>query len=336
MKKYILTLILGLFTFISVGQTVIYTQGFETTNDWTISTTINNNNNYWVWGLGTAGATTGSCTHTGVASLQIWERRNNNWYANYYNWYANYYNWGTGGSTKTAAKTFNLSSIPMGSNVYFSYWVICKGEVNYDDLRVTINGSVYDGPLNNINNWQQRTINLTSFVGNSSVIVRFEWRNDGSVLGNPGARIDDISLYTDVNLPIELLSFDGSKKDDYNLLKWTTASENNNDYFTIERSEDGENWKIIDIVDGTGNSTSNINYSLIDDSHKNVINYYRLKQTDYDGKFELFEKIVGIDNRLSNKKVIKTTNLLGQDIDENYKGMVIDVYEDNTTSKRLQ
>jgi len=146
----------------------------------------------------------------------------------------------------------------------------------------------------------------------------------------------DFSISCNPALPIELLSFDGSKKDDYNLLKWTTASENKNDYFTIERSEDGENWEILDVIKGSGNSTSSINYNLIDDSFRNVINYYRLKQTDYDGKYELFEKIVVIDNRIKDKKVIKTTNLIGQEIDENYKGVVIDVYEDNTTSKRLQ
>ena len=138
-------------------------------------------------------------------------------------------------------------------------------------------------------------------------------------------------------LPIELTEFKGSSIG-YGriLIEWVTASESNNDYFTLERLDENKNVEVISTIKAMGTSFSSIIYNTYDyTANKNIV-YYRLKQTDFNGKFELFEKMIGIDNRLSNKKVIKTTNLLGQDIDENYKGMVIDVYEDNTTSKRLQ
>lgn len=86
-------------------------------------------------------------------------------------------------------------------------------------------------------------------------------------------------------LPIELLSFDGTYTSDGNLLKWITASEINNDYFVLERSSDGVNFVTIAKVKGAGNSTSNIDYSYLDVWASAGINYYRLKQIDFDGNF---------------------------------------------------
>lgn len=84
-------------------------------------------------------------------------------------------------------------------------------------------------------------------------------------------------------LPIELISFDALQNKNTVDLNWTTASEINNDYFTIERSPDAINWDEIATVNGAGNSTSTINYSETDNAPLNGINYYRLKQTNYDG-----------------------------------------------------
>ena len=85
-------------------------------------------------------------------------------------------------------------------------------------------------------------------------------------------------------LPIELMSFTASVKDGYVELNWATASELNNDYFDVERSFDGINFTSISKVDGAGNSTQTLNYSIVDDTPLTGISYYRLKQTDYDGK----------------------------------------------------
>ena len=87
---------------------------------------------------------------------------------------------------------------------------------------------------------------------------------------------------------IELLFFNAKLENNtYVDLTWSTASEINNDYFTIERSQNGVYFQEFDIVEGAGNSTHKINYSLIDRDPFDGISYYRLKQTDYDGKFEL-------------------------------------------------
>lgn len=85
-------------------------------------------------------------------------------------------------------------------------------------------------------------------------------------------------------LPIELLSFDAKPEGDHVLTKWSTASEINNDFFTLERSKDGADFEKLKNVPGAGNSDRILNYSETDESPLNGISYYRLKQTDFDGK----------------------------------------------------
>jgi hypothetical protein len=86
-------------------------------------------------------------------------------------------------------------------------------------------------------------------------------------------------------LPIELVSFDAKPTDNSVLVTWQTASEINNDYFTIEKSIDGENWTVVGEQDGAGNSTSLLSYQFLDRMPSNGLSFYRLKQTDFDGHF---------------------------------------------------
>lgn len=94
-------------------------------------------------------------------------------------------------------------------------------------------------------------------------------------------------------LPIELISFTGQCEDNSIHIAWTTISELNNDYFTIEKSTDAINWEIVGTKKGAGNSNQIINYDFIDETtYRNAdVIYYRLKQTDYNGKFEYFNPI---------------------------------------------
>jgi hypothetical protein len=75
-------------------------------------------------------------------------------------------------------------------------------------------------------------------------------------------------------------------------LKWSTATERNNDYFSIEHSLDGINWKLLTIVAGAGNSNELINYSFSPSGIKEDVSYCRLKQTDFNGQFNYSEIIV--------------------------------------------
>jgi hypothetical protein len=87
------------------------------------------------------------------------------------------------------------------------------------------------------------------------------------------------------SLPIELLNFHAEVLNKKVLLNWTTASEINNDYFTIERSKNNVEWTSIAQINGAGNSTTEIKYSSEDFPNETSIYYYRLKQTDFDGQF---------------------------------------------------
>ena len=95
-------------------------------------------------------------------------------------------------------------------------------------------------------------------------------------------------------LPIKLLYFDALPEDDNVKLSWSTATEINNDYFTVEKSIDGDNFFPIGNVSGSGNSTTTIQYSLDDNKPTYGISYYRLKQTDYDGAFS-FSDVVPVN-----------------------------------------
>ncbi len=88
-----------------------------------------------------------------------------------------------------------------------------------------------------------------------------------------------------VVLPIELMNFEVTKSVNSVLLNWQTTTEHNNDYFTIEKTLDGAVFQTIDIIDAAGNSNSTKSYKYTDKNPTDGISYYRLKQTDYDGKF---------------------------------------------------
>lgn len=89
-------------------------------------------------------------------------------------------------------------------------------------------------------------------------------------------------------LPIKLLSFNAKCDNGDMVISWTTASEQNNDFFEIQRSTDGVNYATIEVIDGAGNSNSTLYYSIKDDNAPATGAYYRLKQTDFNGQFEVF------------------------------------------------
>lgn len=89
-------------------------------------------------------------------------------------------------------------------------------------------------------------------------------------------------------LPIELISFTIACKDKQAEIKWSTASEINNDFFTIERSADAVNYAPVGTVPGVGNSSAVQNYSFMDTDPLSGTSFYRLKQTDFNGYTEMF------------------------------------------------
>ena len=88
-------------------------------------------------------------------------------------------------------------------------------------------------------------------------------------------------------LPIELIAFEAYCFEKEVHITWSTATETNNSYFTLERSTDNVNWTTASILPGAGNSNQLLNYSISDNPSFNPVDvlYYRLRQTDYNGEF---------------------------------------------------
>ena len=113
-------------------------------------------------------------------------------------------------------------------------------------------------------------------------------------------------------LPVELIAFDGRLKEKNVVLNWQSATEINNDFYTLERSLDGRNFEEIAIIKGQGTTYESQNYEYIDENPSFGVNYYRLTQTDFDGTFEVFDKIVAV-NYISDIKVDVRPNPVEQD-----------------------
>ena len=87
-------------------------------------------------------------------------------------------------------------------------------------------------------------------------------------------------------LPIELTSFQAEPQDQHVLVTWTTASEEDNDRFEIERSFDGSAFTTIGMIPGAGSSAHELHYSWPDETPIQGLNHYRLRQVDLDGHGE--------------------------------------------------
>jgi len=105
-------------------------------------------------------------------------------------------------------------------------------------------------------------------------------------------------------LPVELLSFTGEATSAGNLLKWETASEQNNDRFELERSSSaGSDFEKIATISGAGNSSSRLTYQSLDERPSVGTNFYRLKQIDTNGSVE-YSNIISIDYKSSGVVVL--------------------------------
>lgn len=116
-----------------------------------------------------------------------------------------------------------------------------------------------------------------------------------------------------ISLPISLSKFIATTKENYILINWTTSSEINNDYFTVERSVDGMYFEVAGTIKGAGNSTVNNEYSLQDFSPVKGKLFYKIKQTDFDGKSSYSTIIKTEFNKKTSGKVIVYPNPLTRD-----------------------
>lgn len=134
--------------------------------------------------------------------------------------------------------------------------------------------------------------------------------NTGVYVGLPYSGTAPEKGYIEINapLPVTLIDFTVTENNGKNLLHWTTETEVNSNYFTIERSSNGTDYKAIGTVAASGFSTAAVNYTYIDANALPGINYYRLIMVDKDNTME-YSKIISISGKKNQSTSIVNTYL---------------------------
>ena len=151
---------------------------------------------------------------------------------------------------------------------------------------------LYDGTKST---WVREEISLTAYKSAQNKL-RFQLNTDGSVTRD-GWFVDDIGIIIYEIVPVELKSFSAQTTNETVTLKWITASELNNKGFEIQRSPEivsspiERNWEPIGYLDGNGTSNELNYYSYTDNNPIQGKSFYRLKQIDLDGTYQIFDEI---------------------------------------------
>ncbi len=141
--------------------------------------------------------------------------------------------------------------------------------------------------------------NGTVFIDNTTIPSGFDSKGNNANLRinpNPAAYnpLTGCNICNTIPLPITLVYFRAAYVEGQVNLNWATASEEDNDYFTIEKSKDGVSFTEVTRIKGAGNSSGLLTYQSVDIAPYEGTSYYRLKQTDLDGKYS-YSRIVPVN-----------------------------------------
>lgn len=197
--------------------------------------------------------------------------------------------------------TFTGSNIPSGLYT-LQTTITCNNQAN----------SFYGLPLSGGSGTGTTTTN--PFIGNDGAAYQYTTHPDcqhatvqnlncnaiSVYIHGPGIPAQTVSCnYPIGSLPVELIDYTAKLEGGKVQLKWSTASESRNDYFTVYRSRDLEEWEIVAKVDGAGTTTQYSAYEINDAHPYEGIVYYKLTQTDMDGT-TLAKGIATVDNVTAN------------------------------------
>lgn len=221
-------------------------------------------------------------------------------------------------SIKTS-ETFEVGSINAGNQFSIDNdgMFISRGDIQaLDNTAITssrtliVIGDIESGNQLKINNGGETVITGNIVTGNNlksyeeelylfGDVTNGTYPSVEAILNDRDLEVNNKELYDLVQrllngglLPIVLDYFKATAtKSNFVLLEWGTFSEQNNDFFTLERSIDGKTFQIITTIEGAGSSNKKRSYSFEDTTPVEGMNYYRLKQTDFNGEFEYFKII---------------------------------------------
>jgi hypothetical protein len=216
----------------------------------------------------------------------------------------------------------NGSIIIVGPNGKISVYGDLTNKNNSDavtiDGSITVDGNFYNG-------------NGGEVIGVGSIQVDGNFTGTGTTFGYVNNTIPPGSTVFYGALPVELLYFNYTMNNSSVTLNWATASEINNDYFTLEKSINGITYTELDKVAGSGNSNRSTAYLFTDDNPTKGTSYYRLKQTDYDGKYEYIAYLSCVNNTSYTFSYIFTNPIVDNNLKLTIKGESgnyrIDVYD---------
>jgi hypothetical protein len=219
-------------------------------------------------------------------------------------------------SSRLEGSVIPLAHPQLGSSTNYlnRYWLIEPVGITNPNYNVSFSYGITDatGPENtlypakfNTGGWQTPTgSGSLAMIGTGSVntaLRTFSWNG-----------LIDFSEFTGLGngspLPIELLSFDATMEGSEVQLNWTTASEINNAWFEVERSQDAVHFKSILKQAGAGNSSLMKHYSDKDKYPFDGVSYYRLKQTDFNGSYS-YSEIVPVQFDANNLLLVSANHL---------------------------
>ncbi|HXU25648.1 MAG TPA: T9SS type A sorting domain-containing protein [Bacteroidia bacterium] len=193
--------------------------------------------------------------------------------------------------TITSGATLTVKDVTFSNNTIL---VINTGGsfVVKGDLHLSNNNAIVDNGSILVSGDLQATNNVTlSGTGSAAVAGSSSTSNGATVFGGQG-NCTNCSFTSSTPLPIELLYFNAKSATTEVNLSWGTITETNNNYFTIEKSKDGINFDVLRDLKTeakNGNSTTALNYKMVDEKPYEGISYYRLKQTDFNGKYKYYD-----------------------------------------------
>lgn len=169
---------------------------------------------------------------------------------------------------------------------------------------------------------QVLSTNSMQLIGTGTTYTDFVW---DIPLGITESAVNTSQFFVSLLiLPVELTNFEAKKVGEEVAITWTTASEVNVDYFELERSSDGQNFKPIYQTESLGTHDGERTYHFIDKSPEGPVSYYRLKNIDLDGSSGTSE-IVAVNFR---KTGVKQLYLV-----PGTQKLMINYYEDNTSQE---
>jgi hypothetical protein len=186
----------------------------------------------------------------------------------------------------TITFTGSTSGRNFNANAYFKCTGGTGGDIYYPLGNFTSNSS---GTRTTSNNARQYSAPYSALNPTCTAVTLADANCTSVKLDYWGTNLSGSTINCNLSsssLPIELFKFTAKLKDNHVLLDWSTASEQNNDFFTIEKSADGINWEAIGNMKGAGTTNIKQHYSFLDENAYQGLNYYRLKQTDYNKEFE--------------------------------------------------